>query len=161
MSKQLSPNRAFQVDCSCNAAVRNRMLTYDIVCRRTTSYADIRHRMLTYDIVCRRTTSYADVRHRMRCYNYFPFLTLCCLGRRPFLLQEGTCLLNETHTFHISNFSKKSAGLLGDAGRRMAASGNLTLGRWKISTRKQSTASSSSATKTSRIVSFTSTSQRH
>ena len=32
---------------------------------------------------------------------------------------------NETHTFHISNFSKKSAGLLGDAGRRMAASGKM------------------------------------
>ena len=39
----------------------------------------------------------------MRCYNYSPFLTFCCLGRWPFSLQEVTCLLNETHTFHISN----------------------------------------------------------
>ncbi len=32
----------------------------------------------------------------MLCYNYSPFLTLCCLGRWPFSLQEGSCLLHAT-----------------------------------------------------------------
>jgi hypothetical protein len=35
--------------------MRYRMLMYDIVCWRTTSYADVQHRMLTYNIVCWRT----------------------------------------------------------------------------------------------------------
>ncbi len=91
----------YDIVCICTtsyAYVRHCMLTYDIVCWHTTSYTEVLHRMLTYDIVCWRTTSYADIRHRMWCYNYSPFLTLCCMpvGRWPFSLQEGTCLLNET-----------------------------------------------------------------